>query len=63
LAEYGGAIIEEITKIEQSEDVHHILEDCDFSLATMKKLIKQGEQDAENALAKNRASKNTTSTI
>jgi hypothetical protein len=40
--------------------VHYILEDCDFSLATIKKLIKQGEQDAEAALAKNRASNNTT---
>ena len=52
LAGYRGAIIEEITKIERSEDVHYILEDCDFSLATIKKLIKQGEQDAEAALAK-----------
>ena len=53
LAEYRGAIIDEITKIERSEeDVHYILEDCDFSLATIKKLIKQGEQDAETALAK-----------
>jgi NTE family protein len=52
LADYRGAIIEEITKIERSEDVHYILEDCDFSLATIKKLIKQGEQDAEAALAK-----------
>jgi NTE family protein len=63
LAEYRGAIINEIIKIERSEDVHYILEDCDFSLATIKKLIKQGEQDAENALAKNRASKNATSTM
>jgi NTE family protein len=52
LADYRGAIIEEITKIERSEDVHYILEDCDFSLATIKKLIKEGEQDAEAALAK-----------
>jgi NTE family protein len=52
LAEYRGAIIDEITKIERSEKVHYILEDCDFSLTTIKKLIKQGEQDAENALDK-----------
>lgn len=52
LADSRGAIIEEITKIERSEDVHYILEDCDFSLATIKKLIKQGEKDAEAALAK-----------
>lgn len=52
LADHRGAIIEEITKIERSEDVHYILEDCDFSLATIKKLIKEGEQDVEAALAK-----------
>jgi NTE family protein len=52
LAEYRGAIIDEITKIERSEDVHYILEDCDFSLTTIKKLIKQGEEDAEKALTK-----------
>lgn len=52
LAEHRGAIIDEITKIERSEDVHYILEDADFSIATIKKLIAQGEQDAESALAK-----------
>jgi NTE family protein len=52
LADHRGAIIDEITKIERSEDMHYILEDADFSLATIKKLIKQGEQDAETALAK-----------
>jgi NTE family protein len=52
LADERGAVIDEITKIERSEDVHYILEDCDFSLATIKKLIKQGEQDAVTALAK-----------
>ena len=44
------AIIEEITKIERAEDVRYIFEDADFSLATIKKLIKQGEDDAEQVL-------------
>jgi NTE family protein len=52
LAENRGAIINEITKIERSEDVHYILEDADFSLVTIRKLIRQGEEDAEKALAK-----------
>lgn len=52
LAENRGAIINEITKIERSEDVHYIFEDADFSLATIMKLIRQGEEDAEMALAK-----------
>jgi NTE family protein len=50
LATERGAIIEEITKIERAEDTHFIFEDADFSIATIKKLIKQGEDDAEKAL-------------
>jgi NTE family protein len=50
LATERGAIIEEITKIEREEDVHYIFEDADFSLATIQKLIKQGEDDAEKVL-------------
>lgn len=56
LADHRGAIIDEITKIERSEDMHYILEDADFSLATIKKLIKQGEQDADTVLAKKQLS-------
>jgi len=52
LAEARGAIIQEITRIERSEDTHFIFEDADFSIATIRKLIKQGEQDTEKALAK-----------
>jgi NTE family protein len=29
---------------------HFIFEDADFSIATIKELIKQGEEDAEDAL-------------
>jgi NTE family protein len=53
LAEARGAIIDEITRIERSEDVSFLFEDADFSIATIRKLIKQGEEDAEKALAKN----------
>lgn len=52
LADARGAIIEQITRIERSEDAPFLFEDADFSLATIKKLIRQGEDDAEKALAK-----------
>jgi NTE family protein len=61
LAESRGAIINEITKIERSEDVHYIFEDADFSLTTIRKLIRQGEEDAERALAKKTKVENGTS--
>ena len=51
LADARGAIIDEITRIERSEDVPFLFEDADFSLATVKKLIKQGEDDTHRALA------------
>lgn len=54
LADARGAIIDEITRIERSEDAPFLFEDADFSLATIKKLIKQGEDDTEKALAKKR---------
>ena len=51
LAEERGAVIEDITRIERAEDSHFLFEDVDFSIATVKKLIKQGEHDCEKALA------------
>lgn len=51
LADARGAIIDEITKIERSENVPFLFEDADFSLATIKDLIKQGEEDAEKVIA------------
>jgi len=42
-----GAIIQKITKIERQEESHYIFEDADFSLATIKRSIKQGNDDAE----------------
>lgn len=56
LATQRGAIIEEITKIERKEDVHYIFEDADFSIATIRKLIKQGEEDAEMVLQQKKKS-------
>ncbi|MEW5840369.1 patatin-like phospholipase family protein [Nitrososphaera sp.] len=48
-----GTIIESVVKIERKEDVHYIFEDADFSATTIKKLIRQGEQDAHEALLDN----------
>jgi NTE family protein len=45
-----GAIIRQIIRIERKEDVHFLFEDADFSIATIKQLIKNGEEDAEKAL-------------
>jgi NTE family protein len=52
LAEERGAVIEHVIKIERSEDNPFIFEDADFSYATIKKLMEQGEDDTEKALAK-----------
>lgn len=51
LADARGAIINEITRIERSEDLPFLFEDADFSIASIKKLIKQGQEDTEKALA------------
>ena len=56
LATHRGAIIEEITKIEREEDVHYIFEDADSSIATIQKLIQQGEEDAKMALQQKKKS-------
>ncbi|MGB8032381.1 MAG: patatin-like phospholipase family protein [Nitrososphaeraceae archaeon] len=51
LARRRGAIINEIVRIERPEKAHFLFEDADFSVATIKKLIQQGEEDTEKALA------------
>ena len=53
LARRRGAIIKEIVRIERPEKAHFLFEDADFSVATIKKLIKQGEEDTERALIMN----------
>jgi NTE family protein len=50
LAIQRGAIIRKIVRIERPEKIHFLFEDADFSVATIKDLIKQGEDDAERAL-------------
>ncbi|MGI0007047.1 MAG: DUF3734 domain-containing protein, partial [Nitrosotalea sp.] len=50
LACQRGALINEIVRIERKEDSHYLFEDADFSIATIKKLIKSGEEDAKKAL-------------
>lgn len=52
LASERGAIIDEIIRIERKEESHFLFEDADFSVATIKKLIKEGEEDAKNILTK-----------
>jgi NTE family protein len=53
LARHRGAIIREFVRIERPEKNHFLFEDADFSIATIKKLIKQGEHDTERALVTN----------
>lgn len=50
LALQRGTIIEKIIRIERPEKTHFLFEDADFSITTIKKLIKQGERDAEKVL-------------
>lgn len=54
-----GAIIKQIIRITRKEDFHFLFEDADFSIATIKQLIKNGEKDAENALAAKDKTQNT----
>jgi len=51
VATIRGAIIDQVVKIERREDVHFIFEDADFSVPTIKRLIRQGEDDAEKVLS------------
>ena len=52
LACQRGAIIREIIRVKRQEDSHFLFENADFSLATIKQLISDGEKDAEKVLAK-----------
>ena len=58
LARQRGAIIKEIVRIERPEKTHFLFEDADFSVATIKKLIRQGEDDTERALITNNNNSN-----
>ncbi len=45
-------IIKQIICIERPEKKHFFFEDADFSITTIKKLIRHGEKDAEKVLTK-----------
>jgi hypothetical protein len=53
LIEERGRIIDQTIRIQRKEnpDHHFLFEDADFSSATIKQQIKEGENDAEAALA------------
>ncbi len=50
LTQRRGAIIKELTRIGRLEKLHFLLEDADFSIYRIRKLIKEGEEDAERVL-------------
>jgi NTE family protein len=52
LTQRRGAIVKELTRIGRLEKMHFLLEDADFSIYRIKKLIKEGEDDAERVLNK-----------
>jgi NTE family protein len=52
-----GAVIEEVTRIGRIERMHYLFEDGDFSAYRVKKLIKEGEEDAEKALSESISSR------
>ncbi|MDE1872285.1 MAG: patatin-like phospholipase family protein [Thaumarchaeota archaeon] len=53
LASERGSIINQIVRIQRHEHVHFLLEDADFSIATIKELIEKGEKDTKEALVTN----------
>ena len=52
LTQRRGAVVKELTRIGRLEKLHFLLEDADFSIYRIKKLIKEGEEDAERVLDK-----------
>jgi hypothetical protein len=50
----AGAVIRKIIRIERQEKTPFLFEDADFSVSTIKNLIRQGEEDMEKALMENR---------
>lgn len=52
LAQRRGAIVKGLIRIGRRERMHFLLEDADFSNYRIKKLIEEGEEDADRALNK-----------
>ncbi|MDQ3851695.1 MAG: hypothetical protein M3299_02555 [Thermoproteota archaeon] len=45
-----GTLIKSLVRIQRKEKIHYLYEDADFSKDTVRKLIMQGEEDAEQAI-------------
>jgi NTE family protein len=45
-----GTLIKSLVRIQRKEKIHYLYEDADFSKSTIRKLIRQGEEDAEEAI-------------
>jgi NTE family protein len=52
LAQRRGAIVKGLIRIGRRERMHFLLEDADFSNYRIKKLIEEGEEDADRALSR-----------
>jgi len=52
-----GAVIEEVTRIGRKEKMHYLFEDGDFSAYRIKRLIREGEEDAEKVLSESISSR------
>ena len=54
LANRKGFIINKLVHIERKESInhHYLFEDADFSIASIERLIKEGEMDTEDILLK-----------
>lgn len=47
-----GRSVKDVVCVRRLETLHYLLEDADFSIYRVKKLIAQGEKDAEHVLAR-----------
>ena len=52
-----GAVIEEVTRIGRIEKMRYLFEDGDFSAYRIKRLIREGEEDAEKVLSESISSR------
>jgi NTE family protein len=60
IKKHGAAITDVIRIGRKEEDLHYLLEDADFSKYRIKKLISQGERDAEKVIAMGKQGDNDT---
>jgi NTE family protein len=50
IAAKRGALIKSLVRVQRKEKAHYLYEDADFSKSRIRQLIKEGEEDAEQAL-------------